>query len=160
LLKATEGVQVTVLMYHPSNLTLGHLKRLESTRLAVARAEIDAAFDDWAQVRKTYENARLRHQANPSDDFVEGGGFRVVQMRQRYLPFRATLTEKRVLFTLRFYTEAINSGICMVATNGGEAGDPYNKSVYRQVHEELQFLIGENLEASEQHYQDWLEANR
>lgn len=159
LLKASEGVKVTVLMYHQSNVTPAHLKRLEASSLKVVQAEIETAFEGWAQARQTYENARMRHRTKPSGDFVEGGDFRVVQMQQRYLPFRATLTESKVIYTLRFYTEAINSGICMIASNGGEGGDPRNKSVYQQVREELLFLIGENLDASEARYQAWLQAN-
>lgn len=156
LLKATEGVSVTILMYHESNMTLGQMKRLEQGRLALARAEIESAFESWSLLRLQYENARLAARDGEADpDFKPGGGVRVIQLSERHLPFRVTLTEKRAIFTMRFYTEAFNSGLCLDALAPGEEEDPYSKSVYTQIRDELQFLIDDNSEPSERRYQEW-----
>ena len=157
-LKATEGVKVTIVMYHEDNMTLGQLKRLERDKLALARAEILSAFEAWSLTRLQYENARLAAGNQKSRDFVPGGGFRVIQLTDRHLPFRATLTEKRVIYTARFYTEAFNSGLCVDALAPQAVEDPYSKSVYTQIHEELQFLIDENAGPSEDRYKEWRDA--
>lgn len=155
LLKAIEGIMVTIVMYHDSNMTLGQLKRLERDNLPLARAEIQSAFEAWSQTRLQYEVARLAAKDSKTEDFVPGGGLRVIQLTDRHLPFRATLTESRVIYTARFYTEAFNSGLCVDALAPQANEDAFSKSVYTQIREELQFLIDENSEASEARYQDW-----
>ncbi len=160
LLKAQEGVAVTVIMYHESNMTLGQMKRLERGKLDLIRAEIRNSFELWSQTRLNYENTRRNAEAKlqPGESLPPPGRFRVVQLLDRHLPYRMTVTESRAIITARFYTEAYNSGLCIDARAPEVADDPHNKSVYSQVRDELQFLIDNDEESSETFYKEWLEA--
>ncbi|MEO0668233.1 MAG: hypothetical protein AAFZ99_09990 [Pseudomonadota bacterium] len=152
--RALAGVRVTVVMQHPTNASLGHLRR-NSLKSGVeeARGKLQTAYDIWATVRRSYQRI-----ARDPDKNLRPDGFRVIQLHDRFLPFRATMTENRLYLTLRFYTQLFNSGLCIVAGPDAEADDD-NPSVYSQIREELNFLITENEAASEDSYRTWLESH-
>jgi hypothetical protein len=151
LKKAMQRVKVTVLMQHPDNTTTAHLRNtsLKSGLDRIRNTQL-CAFDTWATVRRIFEQKRRSSDLDLSED-----GFRVIQLRNRFLPFRATLTDKKLYMTLRLYTQGFNSGLCLVAEPGAERDDE-NPSVYDQIRDELEFLIDENAVASEEGYQRWL----
>ncbi len=151
LKKALQGVKVTVLMQHPDNTTTNHLRKTSlNSGVDDVRERQRRAFKSWATVRATFE--RISRESNLD---LAKDGFRVIRLRNRFLPFRATLTDKKLYMTLRFYTQQFNSGLCLVA-GAGLQQDEKNPSVYDQIREELEFLIGENAQSSEESYQSWL----
>lgn len=147
-----DRVKVTILMQHPDNTTSSHLrKNVAKMGVQTAKASQDQAFRIWSTARRTYDQA-LRQRGDEPDN-----GFRVVRLRKRFLPFRATLTDKELYLTLRFYTQLFNSGLCVVAKPGPTDQDADNPSVYRQIRDELEFLITENEGPSDDDYRDFLE---
>ena len=151
--KAMEGVKVTVIMQHVDNVSSGHLRlKSEDKSEATIREEQETAAKKWFTTKRSFERSRRAGRLDLPED-----GFRVIQMHDRFLPFRATLTDKKLYLTLRFYTQKFNSGLCIVAEPGKKKTDPFNPSVYAQIREELEFLITENLERSEENYQQWLQ---
>lgn len=141
LKKALEdGVRVTVLMQHPDNTSLDHLrKNVAKKGVSSARDDQEKSFRLWASTQQVYEQA-LRQRG----DEVPHDGFRVIRLRNRFLPFRVTFTDKEMYLTLRFYTQLFNSGLCLVTKPGPTDQDTENPSVYRQIRDELEFLISEN----------------
>jgi hypothetical protein len=152
LKKALAGVRVTVVMQHPDNMSTGHLRvvALDKSEQAV-REEQELAFKKWCTVRRQYDDLRRRLGSHAPED-----GFRVIQMHDRFLPFRATLTDRRLYLTFRFYTQKYSSGLCLIAEPGPRGQDIDNPSIYSQIRNELEFLISENLERSEKNYLKWL----
>lgn len=147
-----DRVKVTILMQHPDNTTSSHLrKNVAKMGVQTAKASQDQAFHIWSTARRTYDQA-LRQRGDEPDN-----GFRVIRLRKRFLPFRATLTDKELYLTLRFYTQLFNSGLCVVAKPGPTDQDADNPSVYRQIRDELEFLITENEGPSDDDYRDFLE---
>ncbi|WP_137929177.1 TIR domain-containing protein [Mesorhizobium comanense] len=160
LLKAHEGVKVTVVFYHESNVTDGHLKQWDGG-VEERQNRIRSSFRFWSTFRLAYESER--QAAESKGDFSKskpGGGFEVIQLYGRHLPFRVTLTEQQAIVTVRFYTEVYNSGLCIVAKAADGLPDPDNMPVYNQVRRELDFLINESKERSEENYRNWLAAGR
>lgn len=153
LKKALEGVKVTVMMQHPDNTTVGHLRNIAlKSGLDDIRAKQQRSYDTWATVRASFHRI-----ARSSGLELDAQGFRVIQLKDRFLPFRATLTDKKLYLTLRFYTQLFNSGLCLVA-EPGTSRDEKNPPVYDQIRDELDFLIEENSDASEAQYNDWLKS--
>lgn len=151
---ALKGVRVTVVMQHPENTSQDHIRNISGDAGLDGTREIQQrAFDSWATVRRSFESISRR-----SSQGLAADGFRVIQLRRRFLPFRATLTEKKLYLTLRFYTQQFNSGLCFIARPDIEHSEK-NPSVYKQIHDELGFLIDENSETSEAGYQEWLKAS-
>lgn len=152
LKKALDGVRVTVVMQHPDNMGAGHLRVIALDKgERTVREEQERAFKKWCTVRRAFDETRRRLGSHAPED-----GFRVIQMHNRFLPFRATLTDRRLYLTFRFYTQEFNSGLCLIAEPGPKGQDIDNPSIYSQIRTELEFLISENLERSEKNYQTWL----
>eukprot|EP00933_Yihiella_yeosuensis_P036348 TRINITY_DN30100_c0_g1_i1.p1 TRINITY_DN30100_c0_g1~~TRINITY_DN30100_c0_g1_i1.p1 ORF type:complete len:322 (-),score=18.34 TRINITY_DN30100_c0_g1_i1:12-977(-) len=152
LKRALDGVQVTILMRHPENYSEDHLRRQGMKKgTGSAIKDLETAYHIWNTQRQTYDSIRNRDRPDLPKD-----GFRVVRMRKRYLPFRASLTEDSLFYTFRFYTQKVNSGLCMLASADPHDMDEYNLPVFEQVRRELDYLIAQNADASEQEYQSWL----
>ena len=81
-------------------------------------------------------------------------------MQRRFLPYRVTLTEKQAITTLRFYSESVNSGICIESRPARRKLDEFDRPFYEQMRAELEFLVDENRQAAEATYQDFLEQRR
>jgi hypothetical protein len=152
-----EQVKVTLLFQHPDNYSVDHMRRDETTPQNLVREELINSYRYWADYVTRYRTARgfsedsgKEYRHNVED------AFRVIQIRQRYLPYRVTLTEKRAIVTLRFYTESVNSGMCIDAKPSSLNYDNFNRPFYEQIREELDFLAEENAAASEIAYQAFL----
>ena len=152
-----EQVKIRLLMQHPDNYSLGHMRRDEITSPAAVREELVTSYLYWADFITRYRTSRQLAEsagaqfASPMED-----AFRVIQVRHRYMPYRVSLTEKRAIVTLRFYTESVNSGMCIDARPSSIHYDIYNRPFYEQIREELDFLTDENAESSEVAYQNYL----
>ncbi|MEM6891403.1 MAG: hypothetical protein AAF636_25240 [Pseudomonadota bacterium] len=152
LKRALDGVRVTILMRHPDNYSEDHLRRgsmIKGTQSAIN--DLETAFSIWNTQRQNFDRIRKSARKDLSEN-----GFRIVRMRKRYLPFRASMTENSLLYTFRFYTQTINSGLCMIARPDPHNMDEYNLPVFEQLRRELDFLIEQNEDGSEKDYQDWL----
>lgn len=155
-----EKVKITLLFQHPDNRNSSQMRRDEMASPEKVREELIESYKYWATIMTTYRTTRTITERTAGTTFplaIEDA-FRVVQIRERYLPFRVTLTEKRAVTTLRFYTEAVNSGLCIDARPSSTTSDNYNRRFYEQIREELEFLSEENAQASEEAYQDFLRA--
>lgn len=151
LQRALDGVKVTILTRHPDNLSEDHLRRSSIKEgIDPALQDLETAYKIWNTQRKTYDSIRNRGRPDLPED-----GFRLVRMRKRYLPFRASITEQSLYYTFRFYTQKFNSGLCMVARPDPHNTDEYNPPVFNQIRRELNYLIDENAETSDQEYHDW-----
>ncbi|MCR8825245.1 nucleotide-binding protein [Pseudosulfitobacter koreensis] len=153
LQRALDGVKVTILTRHPDNYSEDHLRRTnirEGPEPAIQ--DLEAAYRIWNTQRRTYDSIRKRGRLDLPPD-----GFRVVRMRKRYLPFRASMTEQSLFYTFRFYTQKYNSGLCIIARPDPHNTDEYNPPVFDQIRKELTYLIDQNEQSSEQDYRDWLE---
>ncbi|MCQ8782271.1 hypothetical protein [Mangrovibrevibacter kandeliae] len=165
LLKALEGVKVTVIIYHPDNPTLRYLLKGEDARadidsaLAEARTNIESSFGLWCQFVSGFRQSRQATLSQTGRE-LPLDNVKLIQMRERFLPFRVTLTDKQALITFRFFTESYNSGLCLVTNNGGPGADEWNLPIYQMVRNDLRMLVEENQEASEQSYREWEERRR
>lgn len=155
--RALKGVKVTIVVQSPNNFTVDHIRKNflqdndEDTEIT-ARDEIERSLQKWQTQRLNFERIQQKGELDLAPD-----GFRVIQLQKRYLPFRASVTEKKMYFTMRFYTQTYNSGVCFVAEPDPHHDDEFNLPIYTQIREELEFLIERNEEASEEAYQDWLD---
>lgn len=180
LKKALSGVRVTILMFYEGNPTIpDHLSANQD--LAKLTEKIRSGYYEWATLCLIYRQSIRGQQLRKGEKSLnlQPDGFRVVQMRRKYLPFRASYTEKQAIITLRLLNETLNSGICIVAPapdqNSGDTmlfsknADDNNSTIYEMYKDELEMLITTNLQASEQRlesfrlepeYQEWEEAEK
>lgn len=155
-------LRVTLVMQHPDNYSVDHMLRDTQEETGRLRAALQDSYDYWAQVVLAYRQSRQARQRDPSTVDGDGydvsieEGFRVVQLHRRYLPYRVTMTDRRAIVTLRFYTEAVNSGLCIECSPSEQEHIDFDRPFYEQVREELQFLIEENRQHIEPAFQDFL----
>jgi hypothetical protein len=131
-------------------------KRIES--LEEVRYQLIKSYKHWANYVRFYRQSRQSREIEEgvTYPFPTEESFRVIQLRHRYLPYRVTLTEKKALTTLRFYSESVNSGLCIESQPADHEYEDVSKPFYEQIREELNFLISENEEHCEPDFQEYL----
>jgi hypothetical protein len=154
-----EGVDVTIITNHPDMITSEYLKRTGDTDIGEFRAMLNQSFTRWNTVRLAIDNkARESKQANPEALERTPGRFRYIQAAGTQLPYRISLTESRMLLTLRFTEESYNSHHCMdVAILPASRDD--NPPLIRLIQDDIKRIIDMNEARAEQEYLDWA-ANR
>ncbi|MEQ8737347.1 MAG: hypothetical protein RID59_02130, partial [Hoeflea sp.] len=108
-----DGVDVTIVTNHPDMVTPEYLKRTGDTDINEFRDDLKRSFVRWNTVRLAIEN-QLRTMDRTGLEKAPGK-FRFIQAAGNQLPYRITLTESRMLLTLRFTEESYNSHHCMDA---------------------------------------------
>lgn len=160
--KALEGVQVTILMQSPESYTIDHMVGAGTLSDEKLRESVEESYAFWANVITEYRQSRQSREATRETSAALSieDGFRVIPLQRRLLPFRVTLTEKQAFTTLRFYSEPVNSGLCIESRPARRKLDEFDRPFYEQIRAELEFLVDENREAAEDTYQDFLHQRR
>lgn len=161
-LKALEGVQVTILMQSPGSYTIDHMVGGGTLSDEKLRESVEESYAFWAKVMTEYRQSQQSREATRETSAALSieDGFRVIPIQRRLLPFRVTLTEKQAFTTLRFYSESVNSGLCIESRPARRKVDEFDRPFYEQIRAELEFLVDENRKAAEDTYQDFLRQRR
>lgn len=147
-----DGVDVTVVTNHPDRISDQYLKMEGYASIDDFRDELARSFRAWNTLREGIEEQqRLAERRG----FKPSGSFRLIRSEQRQLPFRATLTERRLLLTMRFSQEPLDSHHCIDAP-ARSAEDDYDIPVYQLVSQEIDRLVRNNVEQSERDFEEWL----
>lgn len=149
-----DGIDVTVVTNHPDMITPEYLKRTGADDIEEFRDELQRAFIRWNTVRLSIDRELGRMDRTGLDRAP--GRFRYVQAAGNQLPYRITLTDKRMLLTLRFIEEPYNSHYCIDAPIGPQSHDD-NLPLVRLIEADIARIIKMNEERSEQQYQEWAE---
>lgn len=150
-----EGVDVTVVTNHPGMITPEYLKRTGDTDIDEFRDLLNRSFIRWNTVRLAIDNkTRELRQENPKALEKAPGKFRYIQAAGTQLPYRITLTESRLLLTLRFIEESYNSHHCLDAAIVPSSHDD-NQPLIRLIQADIARTIAMNEDRAEQEYLDW-----
>ncbi len=160
--KALEGVQVTILMQSHHSYPINHMVSSGVLSHEELTETVTQSYAFWANVMTEYRQSRQSRESTrgSSEALSIEDGFRVIPMRGRLLPFRVTLTEKQAFATLRFYSEPVNSGLCIESRPARRQLQEFDKPFYERIRAELELLVDENRQAAEGTYQNFLEQRR
>ncbi|MDJ0630066.1 MAG: hypothetical protein QNJ44_17550 [Rhodobacter sp.] len=137
-----DGVDITVVMPHPDAVSERDLKRpVDEDSLDDFRIDLRRSRKRWATIEDSI--ARLR-ATDPAEDRERPiGKLRVVQTRHCHFPHRLTMTDKRMLLTLRFYREDVNSRFCIDA-GPQYAEDAFVAPIFDLIRSDIDVILDED----------------
>lgn len=153
-----DGVNVTLIMPHPDSVSLRDLKRPlddEESALDDYRESLAKSKRRWFTFRKGIETVRQERKLEEQTDI---GRFTLVLTRNVFFPHRLTMTEKRMLLTLRFYKEFLNSRFCIDA-GPHPTVDQYETAVYELIRQDIAEILKEDGTVSDDEFEEWRNAN-
>jgi hypothetical protein len=146
------GVDVTVITNHPNMITPEYLKRKDDSDVEEFIDSLQKSFIRWNTLRQSIDN-QVRSMTDEGIE-ITPGKFRYIQAAGVQLPYRITLTEKRMLLTLRYTAESFNSHYCIDVSNAPSSHDD-NLPLLKLIEADIARIIAMNEERSENEYLDW-----
>lgn len=129
-------VNVSIILPDPDSVHYRDLKRpLDDKEEALEeyKESLELSKKRWFTVLQTIEIERqMRAQKNEPDI----GRFEIILTSELYFPHRLTMTEKRMLLTLRFYKEQFNSRFCVDAGPQSEF-DAFETPIYELIRQDI-----------------------
>lgn len=131
-----DGVNVTIILPDPDSVHYRDLKRPlddKNEALEEYKESLELSKKRWFTVLHTIENQRQERALANEPDI---GRFEVILTSELYFPHRLTMTEKRMLLTLRFYKEQFNSRFCVDAGPQSEF-DTIETPIYELIRQDI-----------------------
>lgn len=151
---ALDGVNLTILLPHRSNQDERDLKRpMDEDALADHKAALHSSRNKWFTFKLAIDEARQRAREEEEPNNI--GQVRVILLKTMRFPYRMTMTDKRLLLTLRFYREQFDSRFCIDA-RPQSFSDQFETPLFPLLRQDVQAIIDADEYASEVEYQDWL----
>jgi hypothetical protein len=155
--RARAGVRVTIIMLDWDNYSESYLTNANPKSVQEVKAGIEAAFTEtWGSLKQLFDRAK---RLDP-DGLAAAGDFRVILVEKRYIPYRITLTDKRALFTFRFFAEDRNSLLCLDAPALTDETDARDMPLYRRIKTDIDLLVSENESWSRKRFEEKFPAER
>lgn len=137
-----DSVDIIAVMPHPAMVTERDLKRpLSEDSLEDFKVDLERGWRKWNTAAKMIaKGAEAFPEANQK---ARIGRVQLVRTQKSHFPHRLTMTDKRMLLTLRFYGEDINSRFCIDA--GPQfAADAYVAPIYTLIRSDIDLIVREN----------------